>query len=125
MEEKISVCIVEDSVTFSDWLKSDLDVFDEVEVTGRADTVNSAIQLIQDNRPDVVVLDLWLNEGTGFELLEAVGRMENRPAIFVFTNYPWPTLNQKCHDMGAAGFFEKSGEYFNLIDSIRTFRKGA
>lgn len=125
MMEKTTVCIVEDSVTFAEWLQNDLAVFDEIEVTGKADTVESAILLIKKMKPDIVILDLWLNEGTGFDLLEIIRDMEENPVVFVFTNYPWPTLKTKCLEMGAEGFFEKSSEYFGLIDTIRSHKKSA
>lgn len=125
MKEKKNVCIVEDSVNFAEWLQQDLAVFDELEVTGKADSVKNAVQLIQQNCPDIVLMDLWLNEGTGFELLEILQNMEEKPAVFVFTNYPLPALKQKCLDLGAQGFFEKSSEYFSLIDTLRKFEKSA
>lgn len=123
MRDKIHVCIVEDSSTFLEWLQSDLSVFDDVVVTGSADSVDSAIHLVRLKKPDILILDLWLNDGTGFELLEAIKKIEENPVVYIFTNYPWPTLKDKCAAMGAEGFFEKSSEYFDLIDTVRTFRK--
>ena len=122
---KTHVCIVEDSVNFTKWLQNDLEVFDEIEIIGMADTVESAYHLIQGRKPDIVILDLWLNGGTGFDLLQSMNKLSSKPAVFVLTNYPWPTLKQKCIDMGAEGFFEKSTEYFNLIDTVRSYKKSA
>lgn len=123
MKEKTSVCIVEDSAAFSEWLHKDLSVFNELEISGVADTVEGAYHLIKQKKPDIVVLDLWLKEGSAFELLESIREIPEKPAVYIFTNYPWPTLKKKCIEMGAVGFFEKSSEYFNLIDTLRTFRK--
>jgi two-component system OmpR family response regulator len=125
MMEKMNVCIVEDSVGFAEWLKQDLSVFDELEVSGKADSVKNAVQLIQQNKPDIVVLDLWLNEGTGLDLLEILQGMKEMPAVFVFSNYGLPVFKQKCQELGASGFFDKSTEYFSLIDTIRNYKKSA
>ncbi|HEX2616005.1 MAG TPA: LytTR family DNA-binding domain-containing protein [Flavobacteriales bacterium] len=43
-----------------------------VEVVGEAHDVPSAIALIDQAQPDVVLLDIWLGTGTGFDVLEGV-----------------------------------------------------
>jgi len=46
------------------------DYFPEVEVLGEADSVDSAYSLIQEVQPDLVLLDIEIKGGSGFQLLQ-------------------------------------------------------
>ena len=48
----------------------------DVEVAGSASTVYSAIELINKVQPEIVFLDIQLKDGTGFNVLEAIGNYE-------------------------------------------------
>ncbi len=54
----------------------------EVEVIGEAQSVAEAIVLINNARPDVVLLDIWLDDGTGFDVLDQVDHDMTR-VVFV------------------------------------------
>lgn len=42
----------------------------ELEVVGEAENVTTAVELLDRERPHVVLLDIWLGDGTGFDVLE-------------------------------------------------------
>lgn len=44
----------------------------ELEVVGEAQSVAEAVVLINSTKPDVVLLDIWLDDGTGFDVLDQV-----------------------------------------------------
>jgi len=56
--------------------------FPEYEVIGEADTVEKGIEVLQNTSPDLVFLDIQLNNGTGFNILEAIGE-HNFHVVFV------------------------------------------
>ena len=60
----------------------------DVEVVGEAHDVTSAVELVDEQHPDVVLLDIWLGDGTGFDVLERISHRWSR-IIFVtaFDNY--------------------------------------
>lgn len=58
-----TVVIVDDHSIFRSGLRSDLD--DSIEVLGEAADVDSAVALVAETRPDVVLLDVHLPGGTG------------------------------------------------------------
>lgn len=59
-----------------------------VEVVGEADDLASAVHLLDTERPAVVLLDIWLGDGTGFDVLETTAHKDVR-VVFVtaFDNY--------------------------------------
>ena len=54
----------------------------ELEEVGEAHDVESAIALIGETRPDVVLLDIWLGDGTGFDVLDRLAHATTR-VIFI------------------------------------------
>ena len=69
--------VVDDIKKFRDNLIQDLNEFcPEVEVVGTANGVVSAAKEIKAKKPDVVFLDIQINEGTAFDLLELLGDVD-------------------------------------------------
>jgi two-component system LytT family response regulator len=54
----------------------------DVEIVGEAEDVQSALQLIKKHNPDLVLLDIKLPDGTGFDLLEQISNISFK-IIFV------------------------------------------
>jgi len=42
----------------------------EIQIVGEADSVKSGTELIETAKPDIVFLDIMMNDGTGFDILE-------------------------------------------------------
>ncbi|WP_334150676.1 response regulator transcription factor [Microbacterium sp.] len=63
MADRIRVVIVDDHSIFRSGLRADLD--ESVDVVGEADDVPSAIAVIRDTAPDIVLLDVHLPGGAG------------------------------------------------------------
>jgi two-component system LytT family response regulator len=53
-----------------------------VEIIAEATNVKEAVQLIQDNQPELVFLDIQLTDGTGFNVLEQI-TFKNFQLIFI------------------------------------------
>jgi two-component system, LytTR family, response regulator len=56
--------------------------FPQYNVIGEADSVEGGVQLLQNSQPALVFLDIQLNSGTGFNILEALGEY-NFQVVFV------------------------------------------
>lgn len=71
-------------------------------------------------RPNLVILDHWLNDGTGLELLEwLVDHMELRGIpVIVFTGCEDPAVRDKALALGARDFLLKPGGYEDLGRAI-------
>lgn len=67
----ISVVIIDDETKARTTLKQLLSsVNPTIQVTGEADSVASGLQLLSRLRPDAVFLDIQMEDGTGFDLLD-------------------------------------------------------
>ncbi|GAB6091460.1 response regulator [Spirochaeta dissipatitropha] len=83
-------------------------------------SIISTIRQIEIDKPDLVVLDLQLPDGTGFYLLEHLNLKESRPRVIILTNYPSEANRKKAVDLGAEALFDKSREFNELIDMLRS-----
>jgi two-component system LytT family response regulator len=53
-----------------------------VEVVGRGESVKRGIEIIQEQEPDIVLLDVQMPDGTGFDLLSQLGKI-NFKVVFI------------------------------------------
>jgi DNA-binding NarL/FixJ family response regulator len=88
------------------------------DVVGEADTVSDAIAQLDALKPDLVILDLMLMDGTGLRVLEKVSRMSPPPHVIVFTNHAMPVVRARCLAAGAAHVYDKSRELDALVASV-------
>jgi len=58
-----------------------------IEIVGEADRAKSAIDLIQQTKPDVIFLDVQMPGGTGFSLLPLLGDITPTPEVVFVTAY--------------------------------------
>jgi DNA-binding NarL/FixJ family response regulator len=104
--------LVEDSRVLAERLRESLDTLDNVEVVGLVADETAAVAAVREQRPDVIILDLQLKEGTGFGVMQRLGEM--RPVIIVFTNYMLPEYQRIASSLGVQHFLNKSIDYERL-----------
>jgi DNA-binding NarL/FixJ family response regulator len=105
------VFLVDDALVIRQRLTKMLATLKGVQVIGEAEEADDAIQAIRRLRPDVVILDLQLLKGTGFDVLKAIKQDNPAPVVILLTNFPYPRFRQKCLEAGANFFFDKSTEF--------------
>ncbi|MBN2638156.1 MAG: response regulator transcription factor [Bacteroidales bacterium] len=80
---KISTVIIEDEINARKALSNMLSFYcQEVEVKGMASSVTDGLKLLHDEQPDLLLLDIHLMDGTGFDLLK---KLKKKDFKFVFT----------------------------------------
>jgi two-component system response regulator EvgA len=112
----MNVFLVEDSALLRSRLETMLAAIPGALTVGHAAGAQDAIQAILAQRPDVVVLDIHLEQGNGFDVLQALQQAALKTSVFVLTNYPNDAYRRKAEGLGARGFFDKSQE----LDSLRS-----
>ncbi|UTW62024.1 response regulator transcription factor [bacterium SCSIO 12741] len=74
---KIKTVIIEDEPRSLKELRSQLDGFrNRIEVLGHADNVEDGVRLITELQPQLVFLDVEINQGTGFDLLQQLDTID-------------------------------------------------
>ena len=91
-----------------------------MDVVGEAATPDTCIAGILDSHPDVVVLDVQLEGGTGLEVLKAVRSADPDVAFVVFSNNSAPAYRKRYLGEGAVRFLDKSTEFDQLAHAVAT-----
>jgi DNA-binding NarL/FixJ family response regulator len=90
----------------------------EMAVVGHAETPQYAIEGILAMHPDVVVLDVQLEGGTGLQVLRAVRSVAPDIAFVVFSNHSDPAYRKRYLEEGAQAFLDKSTEFEQLAKVV-------
>ncbi len=87
-------------------------------IVGESGTPQGAVDGILAQRPDVVVLDVQLEGGTGLQVLQAVHRAQPFIPFVVFSNNAGPAYRKRYLREGAAQFLDKSSEFELLAQAV-------
>jgi two-component system, OmpR family, response regulator len=113
-----SVFLVEDSASIRERLVRLLESVPGAQVVGQAGDADEAIAAILAARPDVVLLDVQLEQSSGFEVLRAVHSLEPRIAFYMLSNFATEPYRRHAERLGARGFFDKSTDFDRLRDLV-------
>lgn len=117
----LRVFIADDSEPIADMLTELLNDPGRVEVVGVGDTEEAAIDSIRTMKPDVVVLDLQLRDGSGANVIRAVRADAGLGAVrlVVTSNHTSVQMRAGCLELGADAYFDKVKEIGALAEHIR------
>ena len=119
------ILIVDDSPVVRERLAALLAELEGVEVVGQAQDVVGAVAAILALRPDVVTLDIRMPGGNGIEALAEVKKVQPAPIVIMLTNYPYPQYRKKCLDAGADYFLDKSTEFEQVAQILKSHQTAA
>jgi len=128
--EAYRIYVVEDSAILLRLLQEMLGSIPGVELAGYSDNADEAIKEIVTTAPDAIIVDLLLQSGTGYDVLEGVALQGGKlPLSIVLTNFSMSPHPGQAARLGAAYFFDKSTEIsrmFRLITELaKEHRRGA
>jgi DNA-binding NarL/FixJ family response regulator len=110
----MNVFIVEDSEAMRESLRSMLSEFHDVKIAGYAADETGAIEQINALLPDVVILDLNLQSGTGVAVLKNVKKHHPEIKVMVLTNCNGELYVDACKRANADYFFDKSFQFMQV-----------
>ena len=96
----------------------------DLEVVGEAGTVRDALGRVDATRPDVVVLDVRLPDGSGIDLCRAIRSAHPDLPCLMLTAYDDDEASVAAVLAGAAGYVLKDIRGRNLVDGIRRVAAG-
>jgi DNA-binding NarL/FixJ family response regulator len=115
----MKVFLVEDSLLLRERLIYTLSSIQGITIAGYADTAGVAVEQIREHKPDVVILDIRLRQGTGLEVLQATKSSGQGPCMIVLTNFAYPQYRKKYMESGADYFFDKSNEFDQVVPILK------
>jgi DNA-binding NarL/FixJ family response regulator len=80
--------------------------------------------MIQNVKPDVLLLDITLPDKSGFDVLAEMRNIETAPLVVVLTWHTEPSYAARAIAAGAHGYVNKAVEPAALLESIRAVSRG-
>ena len=90
-----------------------------MEVVGAAKTVGEALQMYAELKPDVIVTDLQLQDGTGLDVVRAVRRERQDTGIVVLTMHAGDDQIFAAMEAGASAFVGKDSPSAEVVNAAR------
>lgn len=119
--EPMKMLLVEDSTLLREVLFETINNLNNVSVTGTAATRRKAINLLDEAAFDILLLDIELAEGTGFEVIQHIQKADypfKQPILIMLTNHAHPHYRNLAKALGVHYFFDKSMDFDLAIEAI-------
>ena len=115
---KFRAYIVEDSPTIRENLIETLQELALVDPVGTAETEYEGKRWLSQNDAywDLAIIDLFLKEGNGLNILAALRLRRPTQKMVVLSNHATTDVRWRCAQLGADAVFDKSTEIDALVD---------
>jgi NarL family two-component system response regulator YdfI len=124
MNETIRVLIVDDHLVVREGLRLILETSEGIELVGDAADGASAVRLVSEVQPDVVLMDLRMPGMDGIEAIERMRAAWPHIAVVILTTYNEDDLMIRGLRAGACGYLLKDTNRETLFNAIRTAARG-
>jgi two-component system, OmpR family, response regulator len=114
----IAAFVVEDNADIRENLVGALQELACAHVVGTAATEDEALAWLAQHPHgwDLLLIDLFLQGGSGIRLLQRVQRARGEQKLVVFSNYVNASVRKRCAQLGVDAVFDKSTEIDALVD---------
>ncbi len=115
----IRVLLVDDHELIRSGLAAVLDLEDDMAVVGTAGSVAEAVAAFGELRPDVVVADLQLQDGTGLDIVRTIRKDSDTTGLIVLTMHSGDDQIFAAMQAGASGFVGKDAPSSEVVKAAR------
>ncbi|HTL37664.1 MAG TPA: response regulator transcription factor, partial [Kofleriaceae bacterium] len=103
----IRLALAEDHTIVRWALREALSKADDIEVVGEAGTAAETLSMVQNVKPDVLLLDITLPDRSGFDVLAELRQVDTAPLVVVLTWHTEPSYAARAIAAGAHGYVNK------------------
>jgi DNA-binding NarL/FixJ family response regulator len=126
----IRVLVVDDQALVRTGFRLILNAEDDISVVGEADDGVTALPMIRELRPDVVIMDIRMPGMDGLEATRAINKgpqalpADTRPKVLMLTTFDLDEYVYEALRAGASGFLLKDAPPDDLINAVRVVAAG-
>lgn len=102
--------LVEDAPEIRRRLLNMLAQMPDIEIAATTSGVAESIRALRESVPDMVLLDLRLSDGSGFDVLRAIKAGGGGPAVIMLTSFPSEGCRRRFMALGGDYIFDKSSQ---------------
>ncbi|WP_345440820.1 response regulator transcription factor [Actinoallomurus vinaceus] len=118
------VLVVDDEPMVRMFLRTILGSAEDIEVVAEAHDGAAGLEAVQQNRPDVVLMDLRMPGMDGLTAIQRINELADPPNVVVLTTFDADPYVLRALRAGATGFLVKSTPPEELIGLVRAAAQG-
>lgn len=118
----VRVLLIEDSPALRELLSGMIEDIAGIEIIAEVDAEDQALAIIEQYHPDLAIIDLELNQGSGLNVLRQINAQPERYHglhSVVFSNHAHASVRERCRILGADAFFDKTFQMDDLLDYLQ------
>ena len=124
MERTSTVFIADSAEDFCSGLTATLQRADGFRVLGTAGDGEQAIRMIEEKKPDILVLDLMLAKKDGISVLKAIANMEHKPITLATSAFLTEYVSTTASSLGVRYLMLKPCDMNALVERMEEIRGG-
>jgi DNA-binding NarL/FixJ family response regulator len=118
--ETVRVLIVDDQLPFREASRMVVEMTDGFEVSGEAENGEQAIALVEELKPDLVLMDVQMPGIDGIETTRRITSVPHPPVVIVMSTHESGDYVDMATAAGAVGFVPKSQFGLDTLDEMWT-----
>lgn len=124
MERKITIVLADDHVLLRSGLRLLLDREPSFEIVGEASDGEELLQILEETRPEIVILDISMPRMDGLECIREIKSRGLRTKIIVLTMHNDESYIKEVMSGGASGYVQKGSVDTELFLAIKEVSRG-
>jgi DNA-binding NarL/FixJ family response regulator len=124
MTQKNKILIVDDHPLVREWLANLINEQADLRVCGEASNAPQAFQMIGVEKPDIVIVDISLEGGSGIELIKNIKAAHPDVAMIVLSMHDESLYAERALRAGARGYIMKREATKKILQAIRAVLGG-
>ena len=124
VQSPLRLLVVDDHEVVRQGLAALLDRRESFQVVAEAGTVADAIEQARRHRPDIVIMDVRLPDGSGIEACRAIRAEFPATRVVMLTSYPDEEAVLSAIVAGASGYLLKQIRARDLVAALETVGRG-
>lgn len=124
LDAPVRVMIVDDHEVVRRGIVTVIDAQAELSVVGEASSVEEAVRRLPAVRPDVLVVDLQLPDGTGIDVMRRARELSASQRMLVLTSFDDDAALRESRAVGASGMLLKSARSRDIVTAIGKVASG-
>ena len=124
MSEQIRIIIADDHPIFRAGLRQIIDGERRFAVVAEADNGETALRLIEREKPDIVVLDVNMPKMGGFAVAKELQRQQIDCEIVILTMHSEEAMFNKAMELGVKGYILKESAAIEIVNCLIAVNRG-